>query len=838
MAAKTSMSDPLQIAEIHVREHSWMGLTFCPGKKQPTAMTGPWDRDLATDLDAIEAWGADAVVTLMEQHELSLAQVAELGDAVEARGIEWYHLPIRDVDVPDEQFESRWIYAGLRLRRRLASKGRVLVHCRGGIGRTGTIAARLLVELGEEPALAIALVREARPGAIETRDQERHVLAAKPPGFNEAYVERLLGCLLGGAVGDAFGYAVEFKSLLQIRKQFGPGGLQQPVYQDGRLVVSDDTQMTLFGLEGMVRALRSGGSADHDKLIEEVRLAYLDWLDTQSGKSPKAKLHGSIAKSPALRVARAPGNTCLSALRKGGRGTLIESINDSKGCGAVMRVAPFAFLSEDHDAVFDIAARAGALTHGHVDGWSSGAVLAGILHQLRAGYSLYHASRRAVGDAAHMAHKYHVRGDIERYVRAYTLGREMRFAPDIAMGELGHGWTGEEALAIGLYAAISGRGLMDALRRAANHDGDSDSTASIAGQLFGAWKGVTAIPHRYVRRLDVLEPLLALVRQMTPYSLDDAPTSRSPHSLIEREAFEGARKVLEAVHSLHRRGFQHLRIQPQGGTTEEDWCVSIIAVPEAQAGPHGDTELLHRARDGDASFGWEAARGVSADDLATMMLERAHDLCRAGRGRDWAYAGWYTEMLGHLLDGALPSASGLAQSPHVEPPPGPKIQYGNLGESGLPAPPAPQPDVSAESAEAAGCEAASFPTPMDYAMSDEAQRVAALVALYHQFEELLPFIRHVWERLAEPRADRCTLMGQKVGVGGSGRIALRRVLQRYYDEVEAALQPMEAPELASYGNTPEGFAAWNAAYRELFARMDGEIDRIAQRYSAVLDGQA
>lgn len=428
MAAKTSMSDPLQIAEIHVREHSWMGLTFCPGKKQPTAMTGPWDRDLATDLDAIEAWGADAVVTLMEQHELSLAQVAELGDAVEARGIEWYHLPIRDVDVPDEQFESRWIYAGLRLRHRLASKGRVLVHCRGGIGRTGTIAARLLVELGEEPALAIALVREARPGAIETRDQERHVLAAKPPEFNEAYVERLLGCLLGGAVGDAFGYAVEFKSLLQIRKQFGPGGLQQPVYQDGRLVVSDDTQMTLFGLEGMVRALRSGGSADHDKLIEEVRLAYLDWLDTQSGKSPKAKLHGSIAKSPALRVARAPGNTCLSALRKGGRGTLIESINDSKGCGAVMRVAPFAFLSEDHDAVFDIAARAGALTHGHVDGWSSGAVLAGILHQLRAGYSLYHASRRAVGDAAHMAHKYHVRGDIERYVRAYTLGREMRFA--------------------------------------------------------------------------------------------------------------------------------------------------------------------------------------------------------------------------------------------------------------------------------------------------------------------------------------------------------------------------------------------------------------------------
>src|SRR5512133_3212363 len=94
--------------------------------------------------------------------------VAGLGEAVEALGLDWFHLPVADVDVPDSRFEDHWVLAGLRLRRRLAAGGRILVHCQGGLGRAGTIAARLLVELGWQPWAAIAAVRLARPGAMES----------------------------------------------------------------------------------------------------------------------------------------------------------------------------------------------------------------------------------------------------------------------------------------------------------------------------------------------------------------------------------------------------------------------------------------------------------------------------------------------------------------------------------------------------------------------------------------------------------------------------------------------------------------------------------------------
>jgi ADP-ribosyl-[dinitrogen reductase] hydrolase len=140
-------------------------------------MSGYWDRDLALDLDVVRDWGAAAVVTLLEPKELTLLRVERLGEEVFRRKMRWFHLPIVDVSVPDEQFEQEWDIAGEELRSMLRRRLDVLVHCRGGLGRAGTIAARLLVELGTEPTRAIASVRAVRPGAIETSDQEEFVLA-------------------------------------------------------------------------------------------------------------------------------------------------------------------------------------------------------------------------------------------------------------------------------------------------------------------------------------------------------------------------------------------------------------------------------------------------------------------------------------------------------------------------------------------------------------------------------------------------------------------------------------------------------------------------------------
>lgn len=174
---RTSSSHPLPIAEVMAGDAGGrIGITFCPGKCGPSLYDYRWERDLAADLDAIVRWGARAMVTLIEAHEFELLQVPDLGAQVVARGMAWHHLPIPDVQAPDERFATGWRRSGPALLDWLIAGQRVLVHCRGGLGRAGTVAAQLLVELGVPPPDAIRRVRAARPGAIETAEQERYVL--------------------------------------------------------------------------------------------------------------------------------------------------------------------------------------------------------------------------------------------------------------------------------------------------------------------------------------------------------------------------------------------------------------------------------------------------------------------------------------------------------------------------------------------------------------------------------------------------------------------------------------------------------------------------------------
>ncbi len=127
----------------------------------------------------IAAWGAAAVVTLVQAADLTWPTLNDLRSHTERRGMPWYHLPIRDGGVPADEFEARWKDVGATLRGLLSGRRDVLVHCMGGLGRSGTIAVRLLVELGEDPSAAMRRVRAARPGAIETAAQEDYVLACR-----------------------------------------------------------------------------------------------------------------------------------------------------------------------------------------------------------------------------------------------------------------------------------------------------------------------------------------------------------------------------------------------------------------------------------------------------------------------------------------------------------------------------------------------------------------------------------------------------------------------------------------------------------------------------------
>ncbi len=174
---RTSGSHPLRIDEVIAGEAGGrIGITFCPGKCGPSGSGYVWQRDLAADLDVVATWKPDAIVTLIEDHEFAMLGVTGLGDRIEQRGIKWHHLPIVDVRPPDARFEAGWDMCSPGLVEALRRGGRVLVHCRGGLGRAGMVAARLLVELGVPPQDAVAKVRAARPGAIETAEQLRYVL--------------------------------------------------------------------------------------------------------------------------------------------------------------------------------------------------------------------------------------------------------------------------------------------------------------------------------------------------------------------------------------------------------------------------------------------------------------------------------------------------------------------------------------------------------------------------------------------------------------------------------------------------------------------------------------
>lgn len=175
---RTSQSHPLLIAEIPIgQKGGGVGVTFAPGKFQEFAMTGSWARDLDTDLAAIRAWGAAHLITLIEPWEFEQLRIEQLPERASQQGLQWYGLPITDGAAPDGRFLIPWKTLGPALCDDLLAGRRLVVHCKGGLGRAGTVAALILMDTQavQSASSAIAKVRAVRPGAIETRAQEEFI---------------------------------------------------------------------------------------------------------------------------------------------------------------------------------------------------------------------------------------------------------------------------------------------------------------------------------------------------------------------------------------------------------------------------------------------------------------------------------------------------------------------------------------------------------------------------------------------------------------------------------------------------------------------------------------
>ncbi len=319
--------------------------------------------------------------------------------------------------------------------------------------------------------------------------------------------DRYIACLLGGAIGDALGASVEFMSRDEIIDRFGPAGITD--YAEaygGKGTITDDTQMTLFTAEGLLRGQMRGVSKGVTDFGHTVANAYLRWLATQGYESSSVELNldGWLFEKRALHNQRAPGMTCLSALRDY-PGTPDIAGNDSKGCGGVMRVAPaglfwWSFRQHiDVQRVYDDGCMCAGLTHGHPSGYLTGGVLAVVIFELLQGQSLPKALDTAKALlVTHLGHE----ETLTALDKAIELSQS-EIPHDIAIQELGQGWVAEEALAISVYCALVSETFEQGIVLAVNHDGDSDSTGAITGNILGVMLGTGAIPAGWLESLEL-----------------------------------------------------------------------------------------------------------------------------------------------------------------------------------------------------------------------------------------------------------------------------------------------------------------------------------------------
>ena len=344
-------------------------------------------------------------------------------------------------------------------------------------------------------------------------------------------LDKVKGCIVGGAIGDALGYPVEFMRSPDIHNRFGPKGVTRLLLsQNGIAEFSDDTQMTLFTATGLLAAetwLNSEGGMDDSFWKESVKNHLIDWFCTQN--MTRVEQHYSwLYDVPELQSQRAPGATCLGALKNLVDG--VVRVNNSKGCGGIMRTAPVALcrgLRENKTPgfMYKLAGELSDLTHDHPLGFIPSAMLVMIMNKIT--HFTAEIDRLALEKIV-LSSVLEI-GKVE-YDNGFSVVTYDKFFGDLGelcclvlkavdfaaedkpdeecITKLGTGPTGETALAIALYCALRHTdSFEDAVIAAVNHGGDSDSTGAVCGNLMGLIHGYDAIPQYFKDDLELLPVL-------------------------------------------------------------------------------------------------------------------------------------------------------------------------------------------------------------------------------------------------------------------------------------------------------------------------------------------
>ncbi len=337
--------------------------------------------------------------------------------------------------------------------------------------------------------------------------------------LNMKYQDEFRGCLIGGAIGDALGYPVEFLRARDIFARYGNNGVTKYILsENGQALISDDTQMTLFTATGLLlgktRGMTRGISAEP---YDYPGFAYKTWYSMQLGNKRKEFEYSWLADVPEMGSRRAPGNTCMSVIGSNQYGNVDEPINNSKGCGGIMRVAPVGlYFNRPNDRYYNLedvwmqAANVAALTHGHELGWLPAAVLAHIVNRI-----CYSSERivNVIRQAQDILRKhYHDRKHTKDLIKIIddAISLTSNDKSDLEnIKALGEGWVAEETLAIAIYCSIKYQDdFSKALSVAVSHDGDSDSTGSVTGNILGTFYGYENIPNKWKENLECKEVIL------------------------------------------------------------------------------------------------------------------------------------------------------------------------------------------------------------------------------------------------------------------------------------------------------------------------------------------